>query len=223
MWKVLPKFALLKIGFLIFGIFLTTGLIWVGEGLPGVRVFFSGKKFSELLEITTPVLIVFATTVWLFASFVWKWIWSIPGLSGLLDRKVCPNLNGTWAGYIEAKYTDEQGDPMQIRKEVEMVIEATFLGFDISLRSVDGYQRSSVIQSDIFKDPRNGAFYLSYVFESIVDQPKPMDDSKFDGAGKLHVKFSKNGIELVGVYWTNRAWQRGMQTAGTISLSRRKK
>jgi hypothetical protein len=53
-----------------------------------------------------------------------------------------------------------------------------------------------------------------------VDLPKETDDSKFDGAAKLAVRFESDDITLIGTYWTNRAWQRGDNTAGTIKLNR---
>ncbi len=101
-----------------------------------------------------------------------------------------------------------------------MTISADFLGFDIKLISDDNYQRSTVVQSEIYKDPRDNNYYVSYIFESVVDQPLSSDDSKFDGAAKLSVRFEDDGLKLVGTYWTNRAYQRGLNTAGTIELIR---
>lgn len=76
------------------------------------------------------------------------------------------------------------------------------------------------MQSELLKDSRDGSFYLSYIFEAVVDHPKETDQSKFDGAARLHVRFETDGIKLVGVYWTNRGWQKQEQTAGTIKLER---
>ena len=76
------------------------------------------------------------------------------------------------------------------------------------------------MQSEILKDPRDDTFYLSYIYEAVVDQPKATDDSKFDGAARLDVRFENGEVQLVGKYWTNRGWQRNMQTAGTISLQK---
>jgi hypothetical protein len=138
-------------------------------------------------------------------------------LGNILNIKVCPDLNGKWSGYIVSSFKDDSGKA--ITKQVEMDIAADFLGFDIKLRSKDNYQRSTVVQSEIYKDTRDGIFYVSYIFESVVDLPKETDDSKFDGAAKLAVRFDDNEITLIGTYWTNRAWQRGDNTAGTIRLN----
>ncbi|RBW43125.1 hypothetical protein DS885_13860 [Psychromonas sp. B3M02] len=218
MWKVLPKFGLAKILVLLLCSIVTTGLIWATKGWTGVTIFFSEDGFSVISSLLIPVLICFVGITWLLGVYVWRWLWKMPVIGVLLNEKVCPDLNGSWTGKTISTYKDEQGNPYE--KEVEMVIKATFFGFDIRLVSVDKYQRSTVMQSEILKDPRDGVFYLSYIFESVVDQPKETDDAKFDGAARLLVRFEDNDIKLVGKYWTNRGWQRNMQTAGTIFLQK---
>jgi hypothetical protein len=216
MWKVLPKFGFAKVLVLLLCSIITIGLIWATKGWTGVTTFFSEDGFSVVSSLLMPVLICFVGITWLLGVYVWRWVWKIPFVGSLLNERVCPDLNGSWTGKTISTYKDEQGNPYE--KEVNMVIKATFFGFDIRLLSVDKYQRSTVIQSEISKDLRDGAFYLSYIFESVVDQPKETDDSKFDGAARLHVRLEDGEVKLVGKYWTNRGWQRNMQTAGTISL-----
>jgi hypothetical protein len=218
MWKVFPKFGLAKVLVLLLCIIVTTGVIWVTKGWTGVTAFFAEDGFSVISGLLIPVLICFVGITWLLGVYVWRWLWKTPLVGMLLNEKVCPDLNGTWTGTTISTYKDEQGKPYE--KEVKMVIKATFFGFDIRLVSIDKYQRSTVMQSEILKDPRDGSFYLSYIFESVVDQPKETDDAKFDGAARLHVRFEDGEVQLVGRYWTNRGWQRNMQTAGTISLQK---
>ena len=218
MWKVLPKFGLAKILVLLLCSIVTTGLIWATKGWTGVTTFFNEDGFSIISSLLIPVLICFVGITWLLGVYVWRWLWKIPFVGALLNEKVCPDLNGSWTGKTISTFKDDQGNPYE--KEVKMVIKATFFGFDIRLVSVDRYQRSTVMQSEILKDPRDDTFYLSYIYEAVVDQPKATDDSKFDGAARLDVRFENGGVQLVGKYWTNRGWQRNMQTAGTISLQK---
>jgi hypothetical protein len=219
MWKVFPKFGLAKILVLLLCVLVTIALIWTSRGWTGVTNFFSEGGFGVISGLLIPVLIGFVAITWLLGTFVWRWVWKIPFVGTfILNEKVCPDLNGTWRGKTVSTYKDEQDNPYE--KDVEMVIKATFFGFDIRLVSVDKYQRSTVMQSEMFKDPRDGSFHLSYIFESVVDQPKETDETKFDGAAKLRVRFDDNEIKLIGVYWTNRGWQRSEQTAGTISLQK---
>lgn len=218
MWKVLPKFGLVKILVLLLCSIVTTGLIWATKGWTGVTTFFNEDGFSIISSLLIPVLICFVGITWLLGVYVWRWLWKIPFVGALLNEKVCPDLNGFWTGKTISTFKDYQGNPYE--KEVKMVIKATFFVFDIRLVSVDKYQISTVMQSEILKDPRDGTFYLSYIYEAVVDQPKETDDSKFDGAARLDVRFENGEVQLVGKYWTNRGWQRNMQTAGTISLQK---
>ncbi|MDT3319579.1 hypothetical protein Q4Q49_04970 [Shewanella sp. SP1S1-7] len=215
MWKVLPKLGLIKALAFIFSILLLSVILCLLGGVD----FLVTLRFDNLLEISTyssGVSLLFVLIIWLLAKWGWKSVWYIPKLDGILNEKVCPNLNGKWTGCVVSSFKDEEGNSKT--KTVEMVIKADFIGFEIKLKSTDNYQRSTVIQSEIYKDPRDGNFYVSYIFESVIDNPLPTDDSKFDGAAKLVVRFENNNIFLVGTYWTNRAWQRGENTAGTISL-----
>lgn len=216
MWKVLPKLGLIKALAFIFSILLLSVILC----LLGGADFLVALSFDNLLEISTyssGVSLLFVFIIWLLAKWGWKLVWYIPKLDRILNETVCPNLNGKWTGYVVSSFKDEEGNSK--KKHVEMVIKANFIGFEIKLKSTDNYQRSTVIQSEIYKDPRDSNFYVSYIFESVIDNPLPTDDSKFDGAAKLVVRFENNNIFLVGTYWTNRAWQRGENTAGTISLT----
>ena len=186
MWKVLPKFGIAKIILLLLCLLLTVGLVWSTQGWIGLTGFFADDGLGIVSGIVTPVLLVFVCVIWLLGKFVWRWFWRIPIIGKLLNQKVCPDLNGCWMGNIVSMY-----DGQRIEKEVKMNIDASFFGFTMHLQSTDGYQRSTVMQSELLKDSRDGSFYLSYIFESVVDQPKPTDQPKFDGAARLHVRFRR--------------------------------
>ena len=121
---------------------------------------------------------------------------------------------------VKSNYRDENGEP--ITKDVLLNIRADLFGFNVSLKSKDGYQESKVVQSEIYKDPRANTFYLSYIFEASVPIPEETDDRMFEGAAKLEVVFTDEGKELKGTYWTNRAWQRRKNTAGMITVLKTK-
>ncbi|MEG3694584.1 hypothetical protein V5098_15785 [Vibrio coralliirubri] len=219
MWKVFPKFGIAKVLMFVICILVTIGGVWVTRGWSGVTDFFNRDGLEVVSRITVPVLVLFLIFTWLMGTYVWRFVWQIPYFGKtLLNQKVCPDLNGNWTGETISTFTDPDGNPYN--KTVKLAIKASFFTFDIRLISDDKYQRSTVVQSEIYKDHRDGSFYLSYIFESVVDQPLKTDDSKFDGAAKLHIRFEEDEVLLVGVYWTNRCWQKGMQTAGTIKLRR---
>ncbi|MEH0668245.1 hypothetical protein [Vibrio owensii] len=217
MWQVFSKFSIAKFLIGIICCLAAIGVIYVTRGVSGVAEFIKGDGIAVISKITMPVLIIFIAITWLAGTYLWRVIWKIPYIgTTLLNQKVCPDLNGTWVGEVVSTFKDENGD--KIKKPVELVVKASFFKFDIRLVSVDQYQRSTVVQSEIYKDPRDGSFYLSYIFESVVDLPLATDDSKFDGSAKLRVGFNGDKVDLTGVYWTNRCWQKGGQTAGAIKL-----
>ncbi|MGR5278888.1 hypothetical protein ACPV5J_19560 [Vibrio rotiferianus] len=217
MWQVFSKFSIAKVLIATICCLAAIGVIYVTRGISGVTEFIKGDGIAAISKITMPVLIIFIGITWFSGTYLWRVFWKIPYIgTTLLNQKVCPDLNGVWVGETVSTYRDENGD--RIKKPVELVVKASFFGFDIQLVSKDQYQRSTVVQSEIYKDPRDGSFYLSYIFESVVDQPLKTDDSKFDGSAKLHVRFNDDKISLTGVYWTNRCWQKGQQTAGAIQL-----
>ncbi|ELA7336916.1 TPA: hypothetical protein ACN36B_004904 [Vibrio parahaemolyticus] len=218
MWKVLPKFGLIKFLAVIFAAIFLSALIYCFGDSVGFNLLLNKTNFIDSILISSTISFPFIVIIFIMAKYAWKPIWKAPLLGPICNKNVCPDLNGVWKGKIQSSYIGP--DKRKIVKDVSMNISADFLGFDIKLISDDNYQRSTVVQSEIYKDPRDNNYYVSYIFESVVDQPLSSDDSKFDGAAKLSVRFEDDGLKLVGTYWTNRAYQRGLNTAGTIELIR---
>lgn len=66
-----------------------------------------------------------------------------------------------------------------------------------------------------------GDAVLSYVFEGRVLNPKAGDVGCFDGAATLSLRSqASGGLAMAGPTWTNRAWSRGLNTAGVLRLTR---
>jgi hypothetical protein len=217
MWKVFPKLGMLKLLFLVFSVlFISSLILFVSPRISNNPL--GWIDFSSALKLSTPVTFVFLSIVYLVGKWGWLAFWKCPVLGDILDKSVCPNLNGEWRGVVQSNYQGK--DETQVSKGVLLHIEANLFGFNVSLKSNDGYQESKVVQSEIYKDSRTNTFYLSYIFEAYVPIPEESDDRMFEGAAKLEVVNSDAGTELKGTYWTNRAWQRGKNTAGMIMLSR---
>lgn len=218
MWKVLPKLGILKILLLIFSALFLSALILILSPNDNTKSI-SWSEFGAAFELSSPVTIIFLVSIYALGKWGWLVFWKLPLLGDVLNKNICPNLNGVWTGQIESNYLDEDGN--NTIKDVEFRIKADMFGFNISQYSLDGYQNSKVIQSEITKDSRTGTFYLSYIFESIVPIPKETDDHTFDGAGRLEVIFAKERTTLKGTYWTNRAWQRKQNTAGIVTVTKK--
>jgi hypothetical protein len=217
MWKVLPKLGVLKILLLIFSaLFLAVIILMLSPNDNAKLIPWS--EFGSAFELTTPVTIIFLAFIYILGTWGWLLFWKLPLVGNILNRYICPNLNGVWIGQIESNYLDEEGN--KTIKNVELRIKADLFGFNISQYSLDGYQNSKVIQSEITKDSRTGTFYISYIYEGVVPIPEETDDRIFDGAGRLEVIFADESTTLKGTYWTNRAWQRRQNTAGIITVTK---
>ena len=216
MWKVFPKIGLLKVLFSIFSALFLTGLILVVGSNQGAGL--TWDDFGSAFRLATPITLIFIGFIYVAGKWGWLILWKAPFLGRIMHTYVCPNLNGKWLGKIHSSYKDIDGN--NVTKDVELTIKADIFGFDISLRSSDGYQDSKIIQSELYKDPRTNTFYLSYIFEGSVPIPEESDDRLFEGAAKLEIIVSSEDTVLKGTYWTNRAWQRGKNTAGILTITR---
>lgn len=213
MWKVFPKLGLLKaVLFLFSAIYFGLLLIYFDKpfGVGAVNI----DDFKKALSVSTPATLIFMAIIFFVGKVGWLLFWRMPFLGPVLNKNVCPDLNGTWSGVVESNF---EGSSLE---NVEMEIKCNLFGFDVNLKSIDEYQRSVVVQSDIYRDPRTYLFYLSYIFQAIVPFPEDTDDRTFEGAAILEIQIDQYRSTLSGTYWTNRAWQRKRNTAGRIRLSR---
>lgn len=216
MWKVFPKIGLLKVVFSIFSALFLAGLILIVGSNQAAGL--TWDNFGAGFRVATPITLFFIGFIYIAGKWGWLILWKAPFLGKVMHGSICPNLNGDWLGKIQSSYKDDDGK--NVTKDVELTINADLFGFDISLRSYDGYQDSKVIQSELYKDPRTNTFYMSYIFEASVPIPEESDDRVFEGAAKLEIIVNSEDTVLKGFYWTNRAWQRGENTAGILTITR---
>lgn len=216
MWKILPKLGLLKLLFTVFSALLLAALaLFLAPASGGTSFVWS--NFIDALGFAVPVMFVFLAIIFILGKWGWRLLWKSPVIGKFLGNKVCPDLNGKWDGLIEYK-KDDGSDGI---KEVTLTIEADLFNFEIRLDSDDGYQSSRVVQWDLYRNSQTKKLYLSYIFESEVPKPDEGDEQFFQGAAQLEVSTKNNGIsQLGGVYWTNRMWRQGKQTAGNLTATR---
>jgi hypothetical protein len=216
MWKVFPKLGLLKAIFAVFSaLFLAALIYFIG---PHQTESITWNDFGPSFKLATPITLLFIGLVYVIGKWGWMLLWKAPLLGKIMHTTVCPDLNGSWVGTIHSSF--KNGDGENVTKEVGLTIKADIFGFDIYLRSSDGYQESKVVQSELYKDPRTNTFYLSYIFEGSVPFPDETDDRIFDGAARLEINVKSEKNIMKGTYWTNRAWQRGQNTAGVLTIER---
>lgn len=169
---------------------------------------------------------------------IWRLLWLIP-----FFQKRAPMLDGTWAGVVSSNWSiieavkdaakqqgagpvdvDMAGADLPALTQVDVVatIRTGFFTITMALESVvDRYQTSTLKVVELKPGADGSDPTLNYIFEGRVLQPRPGDVSCFDGAGVLSVRAEpKVGLLMEGPTWTNRAWSRGLNTAGLFRVTR---
>ncbi|HAU0606124.1 TPA: hypothetical protein JBH38_15210 [Legionella pneumophila] len=216
MWKVLPKSLVFKIIVYLFSIIIFIIALLSSKILGQDN--FSNLHFHNILKTSILAATISLILVYIIGKWGWKPLWNMPILGVILNRHLCPDLNGEWSGEVYSSYK-ENGGENKITK-VDVIIKADFFKFSMEFTSRNKYQTSKVVFSDLYKDTRKNNFYIAYIFESTVLNPQEFDDKNFDGAARLEIKYTDGVLTLEGLYWTNRAFQRGLNTSGHIVLTK---
>lgn len=171
---------------------------------------------------------------------VWRLLWLIPWF-----QRKAPPVDGVWTGVVSSNRSiqnavteaakqngappvdvDSVGASLPPLTEVQVTatIRTSFTGIALELESAgDRYQTSSLKVVEMKPATDGPGASLRYIFEGRILHPKPGDVTCFDGAASLTIRLNEEGVLCMeGPTWTNRAWTRGLNTAGVIRLSRTK-
>ena len=219
--------------------FIVTLAAWAAVSLLSL---FGMVGIPTSLRVVVAIVDVAIVTV-LFSNPVWRWLWNRTGpLGRWLSRTIYPDLNGTYDVLLESNwpivkrmldaslreadpfdpFSREQEAPALLSVELEAVIEQTW--FDITMwmyPKTPGavIKRSRTLATIPIQGGMTTEKELIYVFEQENDTRGPTDDTYHEGAARLTIDRSDHRL-LAGEYWNNRAWQRGVNAAGRLSLMR---
>lgn len=142
--------------------------------------------------------------------------WSSPKISGFWEGE----LRSNWAEVSARSIAGEQAMPTAL-VPVNAYINASLFHAVMELESANGrYSRSQTIALRVARDPETDLVQLRYLYKNSTPAPLKTDEQVHYGAALLNFS-DRNGVqELEGFYWTNRNWQKGLNTAGTIRLRR---
>jgi len=145
----------------------------------------------------------------------------------ILREWIFPDVDGEWKGDVESNWhlvenrAASATAPISAPVPVTVKIIARLFFIRINLQSNDDYSVSRTSFVNISKDPEDGSIRISYLYKNSTIRPKPTDCPEHDGAAILDFrKTGKKAKQLIGTYWTNRAWSKGLNTAGTINLKK---
>lgn len=161
------------------------------------------QPFFRSISYTITTITILA---WILGKHLWKYVYI-----GYLKRKFCPNFNGVWEGEIESNYNEGT----KVKFPIE--IEADF--FSIKMKGNTTIGRSYSNYCKVIRT-EDDCFELQYMFKVINDTPSSTDTSFYEGAARLRVTNIET-MSMKGVFWTNRCWQNGQNTAGIISMAKK--
>lgn len=146
-----------------------------------------------------------------------------------LVRNWLPPIDGAWTAALESNWpaiqqrVDPQATDVALTPvKATVTIRARLFFVRINLESDDRYSTSKTIFVRASRDAEDGTTQLHYIYRNSTKVPAATDSSAHDGAACLNVEGPPDAIWLEGVYWTNRNWHKGLNTAGKIALRRAK-
>lgn len=155
-------------------------------------------------------------------SPIFPWLCRLPFV-----RSWFPPLDGEWLASLESNWPAiqqraEPGSPSISLAPVKakVTIIARLFYIRMNLASDDRYSTSKTIFVRATRDPEDGSVMLHYLYRNTTKLPKPTDSDSHDGAATLNVEGVGTAIWMEGVYWTNRNWHLGLNTAGRMTLRR---
>ena len=156
-----------------------------------------------------------------------------------LNRWVYPDLNGTWRGSLSSNWPaiermakaakDEipAFDPFSSsepsnRQSVPLTLRITAGWFRVHIRmeTDNRYSKSRTLSVAPMRGSDGDPHVLSYVYENYTPDAVATDTAHHRGAAWLEVSLAGAEPILEGVVWTDRNWQKGLNTAGLLRVER---
>ncbi|TLX63608.1 hypothetical protein DN820_09430 [Stutzerimonas nosocomialis] len=154
-------------------------------------------------------------------SFIFPWICKLP-----IARTYFPPIDGEWDvtlqsnwGVIERLRGNAEVEE-KTTKQGKVKIFSRFFRVRMQFEANDRYSKSSTVSVAIHRDCQHGTIELNYIYENLTSNPKIADCSRHNGAARVQVRDEDGKVSMEGVYFTDRNWSQGLNTAGYISFER---
>lgn len=154
-------------------------------------------------------------------TFIFPWICKLP-----LVRMFFPPIDGIWRvsllsnwGAIERMRGNLDVED-KISRQGTVKIRSRFFRVHMTFEADDRYSKSSTVCVSVKRDLQHGTIELNYIYENLTSNPKSSDCSRHNGAARIGVRDEEGIVSMEGVYFTDRNWNQGLNTAGYISFER---
>jgi hypothetical protein len=185
------------------------------------------------------VLVVQAILATIFITPVWRWLWvRFP----ILNDWIFPDISGEWDvnvlsnrrrielllasarenhGTMDIECCKEEELPPLSQFNMRAKIDQSWARIHIRLwneKQDTTIKNSYTLLVEPFKDKVQNIIGIHYIFRQYNYTDKTCDDTNFLGAARLEIQPLHQKLE--GVMWTNRKWQRGLNTAAALEFTR---
>lgn len=162
-------------------------------------------------KLISPVVTFVGMLCGFFFSTAWKW-------NIFRHRLVlCPNLNGTWNGWIKSTWHDEEFNKTHDSIPAIMTIKQSLFKISFKMRTEEMTSRSFISGFEI--DDENQIKRVSYSYDSlpierVIERSRQnVGTAMFDLEEEFDPETQKNQSKLRGRYWTDR------KTTGEIEMN----
>lgn len=137
-----------------------------------------------------------------------------------------PPIDGEWQVVIRSNWNvlrqlvgEAKGEAL-FSKEGKVTITSRLFSVQMKFQSNDKYSKSSTTMVGVRRDPEHGTIELNYCYHNATRNPNVTDSGCHYGAARVEVHEDSGQVSLEGEYWTNRNWNKGLNTAGLITFER---
>lgn len=153
-------------------------------------------------------------------SFLFPWI-----CRQRFIRDLAPDISGDWRATLHGNWPtiaaltgDDPGTEGPTTADIRVV--ARLLRVKIKFRSDTKYSKSKSVSVSVQRDEDDSDVRIYYTYENTTEDPLSSDCSHHYGSAYVDVRGVGDGMSLEGLYWTNRNWTTGRNTAGRITWTR---
>ena len=141
-------------------------------------------------------------------------------------NSLLPDLDGTWRGdldsnwpLVSARMQDAPAGPAAQPVPATLKVKARLLTVHLSLETDSKYSDSETVLVGVSKSGGDVPC-LAYLYLNRTSSPLATDTGIHHGAARLELRREDGVPTLRGTYWTDRNWEKGLNTAGTAVFKR---
>jgi hypothetical protein len=115
---------------------------------------------------------------------------------------------------------DHNKEEALISKAGTVQITARLFSVRLAFQGDDAYSSSYSVCVSVLRNLEHGTTELNYIYHNSTLLPEATDAASHNGAARLRVHDDRHAVTMDGVYFTDRKWTEGLNTAGLVRFER---